>query len=413
MSGEATIGIDDLPLLRRLCTFTSWVGSGRALTQTGRVKLADARELVTLLGTGDDFDPMGGRFRTTSSAELPGLSLIVAWATACGLVRVNRGRLVAVKKHASLLDRPTELWDRMFDTFPLLGDALCPDGWAESLLRREFSDVVNAVLLLTHRRGGTSAIADTCAVAWEIAAARYHLDAMTAQQLETCRRMNDRDLRYALRTLEGLGALRLEGDAMTLTEEATRAMRRATGEAGPGDAIAQLKVTLMGVTKPPVWRRLLVPANIRLDRLHDIIQAAMGWEDYHLHAFTAAGIDYGPPNPDLDDRDERATTLERLISKPGDRMRYTYDFGDGWEHEILVEELLIGETGMRYPACVGGKSRCPPEDCGGSWGYASLRETLADPDHEEHANMIEWLGLRTASEFDPAAFDVGEVNARL
>jgi hypothetical protein len=75
MSGEATIGIDDLPLLRRLCTFTSWVGSGRALTQTGRVKLADARELVTLLGTGDDFDPMDGRFRTTSSAELPGLSL--------------------------------------------------------------------------------------------------------------------------------------------------------------------------------------------------------------------------------------------------------------------------------------------------------------------------------------------------
>jgi hypothetical protein len=412
MSVDATVEIDDVPMLRRLCAFTSWVGSGRALTQTGRVKLADARELVTLLGTGDDFDPMNGRFRTTSSAELPGLSLIVAWATACGLVRVNRGRLVAVRRNASLRDRPAELWDRMFAAFPLLGDVLCPDGWAESLLRREFSDVVNAVLLLTHRRGGTSAVADTCAIAWEIVAERYHLAAMTPQQLGTCRRMNDRDLLYALRTLEGFGALRLEGDAISLTEEATRAMRRATGEAGPGDAIAQLKVTLMGV-KPPVWRRLLIPANIRLDQLHDVIQAAMGWEDYHLHAFSAAGIDYGPPIPDLDHRDERATTLAHLIGEPGDRMRYAYDFGDGWEHEILVEKLLTGETGMRYPACIGGKSRCPPEDCGGSWGYASLRETLADPDHEEHADMIEWLGLRTASEFDPAAFDVGEVNARL
>jgi hypothetical protein len=208
--------------------------------------------------------------------------------------------------------------------------------------------------------------------------------------------------------------MRRAGDSMALTERGLAAMRRAAGEPAPGDAILQLKLTL-DMIEPAVWRRLLVPAAIRLDRLHDVVQAAMGWENYHLHAFTTGrGFDYGPPIPDLDHhRDERKTTLGHLIAKPGDRLRYTYDFGDGWEHEIVVEHVLDAEADARYPTCIDGEGRCPPEDCGGTWGYASLRETLADPGHDEHAEMLEWLGLQTASEFDPAAFDVDEVNALL
>ena len=177
--------------------------------------------------------------------------------------------------------------------------------------------------------------------------------------------------------------------------------------------VLQLKLSLVGASKPPVWRRLLVPATIRLNRLHDIIQAAMGWEDYHLHAFEAGGVDYGPPDPELDHRDERRSALHDVINQPGDRMRYVYDFGDHWHHDIVVEKAFGAALGARYPLCLTGKGRCPPEDCGGVWGYADLRETLADPTSEDHADMLEWLGIENAAEFDPHAFDADEVNVVL
>jgi hypothetical protein len=180
-----------------------------------------------------------------------------------------------------------------------------------------------------------------------------------------------------------------------------------------GEPVLQIKVSLLGASKPPIWRRLLVPASMRLNRLHDVIQAAMGWEDYHLHAFRAGNVDYGPPDPELGHRDERRTALSDVIGEPGDRMQYVYDFGDHWRHDVVIEKVLTAEPGTRYPVCLTGKGRCPPEDCGGVWGYSDLRETLAQPDHEDHADMLEWLGLETAAEFDPHAFDAEEVNAAL
>lgn len=186
-----------------------------------------------------------------------------------------------------------------------------------------------------------------------------------------------------------------------------------------GESVLQLKVSLVGASDPPVWRRVLVPARMRLDRLHDVIQAAMGWEDYHLHAFTAGDVDYGPPDPDgppdpeLGHRDERRTAVGDVIGERRDRMRYVYDFGDHWRHDVVVEKVLTAETGSRYPLCLTGNGRCPPEDCGGVRGYAELRETLADPTHEDHAQMLEWLGIETAAQFDPHAFDADEVNAVL
>ncbi|MCW3046491.1 MAG: hypothetical protein JWO74_775 [Solirubrobacterales bacterium] len=184
-------------------------------------------------------------------------------------------------------------------------------------------------------------------------------------------------------------------------------------EASHPEPILQIKVSLVGVAKPPVWRRLLVPATMRLDRLHAVIQTVMGWGDYHLHAFTAGDVDYGPPDPELDHVDERRTSVAEVISEPRDRLRYVYDFGDYWQHDVIVEKVLAAEPGARYPRCVTGKGSCPPEDCGGVWGYADLRETLADPTHEEHAEMLEWLDLESADDFDPTAFDVDRVNALL
>ena len=175
----------------------------------------------------------------------------------------------------------------------------------------------------------------------------------------------------------------------------------------------QLKISLLGVSDPPVWRRMLVPASIKLDRLHELIQAAGGWHHSHLHAFSGRGIAYGIPDAELGHRDERRTPLRRLLAKQGDRIRYIYDFGDDWEHEIVVEKVLAAEPGTRYPVCVAGKGARPPEDCVGPWGYADLRAALADRGHEDHDRMLEWLGLESAAQFDAKAFDVDEVNAAL
>ncbi len=178
--------------------------------------------------------------------------------------------------------------------------------------------------------------------------------------------------------------------------------------------IVQIKVKLLGVTKPPVWRRVQLRADTRLDRLHEILQAALGWENYHLHAFSFGDEEFGPADPEfgLDFSDERYVTLGELTDL-GARFRYTYDFGDNWEHEIHVEDLLDPDPDTRYPILVAAKGACPPEDCGGPWGYADLKAILADPNDEQHQEMLEWLGLENASAFDPAALHTNDLDYEL
>lgn len=178
--------------------------------------------------------------------------------------------------------------------------------------------------------------------------------------------------------------------------------------------IYQLKVTLR-YTRPPIWRRLLVPASLTLDVLHHVLQVAMGWTDSHLHEFSVGKKRFGVPDPEdqLMDLphvgDERRAHLFMVLGKAGAKARYTYDFGDNWEHVIVVEKVLQPEPGVAYPICVGGKLRCPPEDCGSIPGYYNLLEAIQDPTHEEHEEMSEWLG----GEYDPEAFSVDDVNQGL
>jgi Plasmid pRiA4b ORF-3-like protein len=181
----------------------------------------------------------------------------------------------------------------------------------------------------------------------------------------------------------------------------------------PND-IYQLKVTLR-YTKPPIWRRLLVPAGLTLEVLHDVLQVAMGWENCHMHDFRVGQKRFGEPDPEerlmgLDPtHNERTTHLYRVLGKVGAKAVYTYDFGDGWEHAIVVEKVLPPEPGVAYPVCVAGKLRCPPEDCGGVGGYYNLLEALSDSNHPEHKELMGWVG----GEINPAAFSVDEVNRRL
>ncbi len=177
-----------------------------------------------------------------------------------------------------------------------------------------------------------------------------------------------------------------------------------------GGAVYRLKVTLHR-TKPPIWRRFLVPGDIRLKRFHDALQAVMGWTDSHLHQFEARGILYGTSDREfgLQRVSEGKTTLDQVLRRPKDRMGYEYDFGDSWEHDIVLEEILPPQPEGCYPVILSGKRACPPEDVGGIPGYSHLLEVLAKPRHPEHREMLEWVG----GAFDPERFDAREANLAL
>ncbi len=175
-----------------------------------------------------------------------------------------------------------------------------------------------------------------------------------------------------------------------------------------GNSIISLKVTLRGA-KPPIWRRLLAPANMTLADLHEAIQRAMGWDGGHLHVFDIDGRSYGDRSAVDDVADENRLTLDGVRRSGVARFAYTYDFGDDWEHTITIEKTLPAAQGTTYPACIAGKRACPPEDCGGPWGYQELLDIIADPAHPERAERLEWLG----EEFDPEEFSVEVANATL
>jgi hypothetical protein len=175
----------------------------------------------------------------------------------------------------------------------------------------------------------------------------------------------------------------------------------------------QLQIVLLGA-KPLIWRRLQVPGDANLGWLHAVIQVAMGWTNSHLHHFLTSDARYSDPRHIEDmglgeepDRDEEKAMLMQVAPHERVQFGYEYDFGDSWEHEITVEKILPNETAAAMTAfCLDGARACPPEDCGGIWGYAELLKTLKNPKHPEHKTMKEWLGRP----FDAKAFDVAKTN---
>jgi hypothetical protein len=177
-----------------------------------------------------------------------------------------------------------------------------------------------------------------------------------------------------------------------------------------GIQIYELKVELLDV-EPSIWRRLLVTGGITLGQLHEVIQKAMGWSNSHLHQFVVGAHRYSDPQFELQEsRNEYRYQLSKLAPRVTNTIAYQYDFGDGWEHQIRVERIVADDE--RYPGkpvCLEGARRCPPEDCGGPWGYQDFLEAIADKEHEEHEEMLEWIG----GSFDPEYFDLDEVNSLL
>jgi hypothetical protein len=178
---------------------------------------------------------------------------------------------------------------------------------------------------------------------------------------------------------------------------AKKAKKESVTPVGPSNLIYQIKITLKDV-KPPIWRRIQVKSDITLHSLHRTIQTAMGWEDGHLHKF-----DIRAPSS------EPKVRLNQLNLVEKQKFLYVYDFGDNWEHTILVEKILPIDEKTQYPICLAGERSGPPEDCGGPWGYMDLLDVLDDPNDPEYDERVEWIG----EDFDPELFDIEKINKRL
>ena len=173
----------------------------------------------------------------------------------------------------------------------------------------------------------------------------------------------------------------------------------------------QLRISLREV-EPEIWRRVVVPAAVGLDQLHEVLQIAMGWTNSHLYQFEIGDDVYvdldADDDPDEDDLDAAEYAVGE-VAEVGDRFTYLYDFGDCWEHEVVVEATTTEDAGAGSAHCLDGRRAGPPEDCGGPSGYADLLLVLGDPDHEDHEELTAWLG----QPFDPEALDLGAINAQL
>ena len=176
------------------------------------------------------------------------------------------------------------------------------------------------------------------------------------------------------------------------------------------DTVHQLKITLRSV-EPPVWRRITVRSDTNLAELAAILEAAMGWLGGHLHAFEGAEARYAMPDPEWpdDDLDERTFRVGDVLPDVGSKLRWDYDFGDGWEHDIAVEEIGPRQSEVVDPLCLAGSMACPLEDCGGPIGYEDLLDALTDPKHPQHEDVREWA----PPDFDPTYFDVDEATSAL
>ncbi|MGD0084963.1 MAG: plasmid pRiA4b ORF-3 family protein [Acidimicrobiales bacterium] len=173
--------------------------------------------------------------------------------------------------------------------------------------------------------------------------------------------------------------------------------------------VFEMRIALLDY-RPEIWRRVLVPGSVRLDKLHLIFQDVMGWTNSHLHAFRMSGALYGMQFDDYpeDELDETKFAVASVIG-PGDRFIYEYDFGDSWDHEVVIERVSRVRPVLKFAVCIDGANACPPEDVGGTGGYEELLEVLADPTHEDYKHYSSWAGR----EFDATKFDLAQVNAAL
>jgi hypothetical protein len=181
--------------------------------------------------------------------------------------------------------------------------------------------------------------------------------------------------------------------------------------------IYQFKIHLKDIYNPIVWRRVLVPSDFTFVEFHEVIQVAFGWENSHMFFFSPKGYRSNPiieMDPEVDESfevisedslDAETTLLSEIFISLKQKFTYIYDYGDDWNHQIMLEKILMNDE-IEKPVLLNGEGACPPEDCGGPWGYDSLKKKLADKKHPDHKDMKEWMGLRPRQNWDAAAFEL-------
>lgn len=212
------------------------------------------------------------------------------------------------------------------------------------------------------------------------------------------------------------GQLRLVPDLPESTTKAERTPKSDTEtvESGPypegTQTVHRLKITLRGV-KPPIWRRIEAASDATLGDLSPMLEGAMGWYGGHLHAFDVDGTHYRRHDPEWETRglDENKYRLGDVLRAVGAKMTWDYDFGDGWRHNVLVEAITPAESDLTYPLCIAGRRACPPEDCGGPWGYAGILEAWRDRQHPDREDLLAMV----PPGFDPARFDLHQAQSAL
>jgi len=376
------------------------VGGGVRLTKAGYLPPVLVSEAMAALGWQDDW--IGKQNREDQT--LPILELRES-AQRLGLLRRYRGQLQVTKLGHRLIDDPVGLWWHLAERLPVARSEAERDAGVLYLLTvaagRSEDDALLAdgmSILGWAPRGGHQPLSSAAA----FAAARDTWVVFYRLGLLARRRRWDEPEPPPSSQARILARAALLGRTVR-TEQ--------TSGPNPGhssERAVQLTVTLRDV-EPAIWRRLVVPATLTLRELHAVIQTAMGWEGYHLHLFDVNGVLYGDVE-EIEGRprgDEETFTVGQLADAVG-AFSYEYDFGDGWTHDIVIDQV-VASVGPGTPHLVGGARACPPEDCGGPWGYEHLLEVLADPTHEEHEHLLDWVG----GAFDPEAFDLAKTNADL
>ena len=202
----------------------------------------------------------------------------------------------------------------------------------------------------------------------------------------------------------------MQWDGLKAAPDSQRYTRRNDSMTQPLRHIYQLKISLLGI-RPPIWRRFLISDSTTLKELHEVIQIVMGWTNSHLYQFMAGPKRYGESDPDLDELDidlidADSTKLSTVMRKEKMKIKYEYDFGDGWIHDILLEKKLEFDLEQKLPYCVTGRRGCPPEDVGGVWGYQNFLDIYQKEQHPEHDEMLEWVG----DYYQPENIDLEEIN---
>jgi hypothetical protein len=457
---QALEAFSNLPLIQRATALLQWVGKGKPVTGTGALRIRDIEAAAACVGVA----ARGGTIRedsplpvTTGPAdkvptvrsmyEVPLLALLWNVLEATELIEIKSTKVVPSADSAVFLagrssERLEELVffvDQFLVAAVLEWDPAQP--WerivsglqASILLAAATSDPPEKARVLAAPDNAPEAEKAMAGILTQLAVDRLDdLAELGLVTIDTHFRVPPALIRCVANVFDDdwvLADLGLNQVPDAAGEEPV-AQSPAVSEKGAVPAarqdetpILQLKIMLTN-SKPPIWRRVLLPAGMPLPQLHQVIQTLFGWFDYHLHQFQIGGFrgpTYAPAAGDGEDHfygqqaslDEAQATVGDLLTAVGSNMSYTYDFGDNWVHAIKVEKILAPDDVRQLPRCTAGRGAAPAEDSGGTSGWANVVQAVNDPHHEDHEEYREWLGLLPGDTLDPKAFDVDEANEEL